>query len=50
MCLPKKQITKEQVDKAFEIIKEKEANGKKNKKIALYGGEPFLAENYDIYS
>lgn len=48
MCLPKRQITKEQVDKAFEIIIEKNANGTNNKKIALYGGEPFLAENYDI--
>lgn len=41
MCLPKRQITKEQVDKAFEIIIEKNANGTNNKKIALYGGEPF---------
>lgn len=48
-CLPKGRISKEQVDKAYEIIVEKDKNktGKK-KVIHLYGGEPFLASNREM--
>lgn len=47
-CLPKNRITREQVDKAYEIILEKDKNKTGKKIIQLYGGEPFLAENYDM--
>lgn len=45
--LPKEKITKEQIDKAFEVITEKNNERRSSKYISLYGGEPFLAENYD---
>lgn len=47
-CLPKNRITKEQVDKAYEIIIEKDKDRTGIKVIHLYGGEPFLAENYEM--
>lgn len=47
-CLPKNRITKEQVDKGYEIIIEKDKNKTGRKTIHLYGGEPFLAENYEM--
>lgn len=47
-CLPKAKISKEYIDKAFEIIAEKKKEGLCSKTIALYGGEPFLANNYDM--
>ena len=49
-CLPKCRITKEQVDKAYEIIKDKDKDKDRTGKrsIHLYGGEPFLAENYEV--
>ena len=47
-CLPKNRITKEQVDNAYEIIIEKDKNKTGRKTIHLYGGEPFLAENYEM--
>lgn len=47
-CLPKCRITKEQVDKAYEIIVEKDKNKTGRKVIHLYGGEPFMAENYEM--
>lgn len=46
-CLSKRKITREQIDKAFEIIIEKNEDNIGKKVIALYGGEPFLAENYE---
>lgn len=45
---PKEKITKDQVDKAFQVIKEKVDLKKSSNTITLYGGEPFLAENYDL--
>jgi len=45
--LSKNRISKEQIDKAFEIIEEKNKSNQCSKQIALYGGEPFLAENYE---
>jgi len=45
---PKEKITKNQVDKAFQVIKEKVDLKKSSNTIVLYGGEPFLADNYDI--
>lgn len=47
-CLPKCRMSKEQVDKAYEIIKEKDRDRTGGKVIHLYGGEPFLAENYEM--
>lgn len=47
-CLPKCRITKEQVDKAYEIIIEKDKDKTGRKTIHLYGGEPFLVENYEM--
>ena len=47
-CLPKCRITKEQVDKAYEIIKDKDKDRTGKRSIHLYGGEPFLAENYEV--
>ena len=43
-------MSKELVDKAFQAMKkiESEPGIKKVKDIGLYGGEPFLASNYDI--
>lgn len=43
-------MTLEQVDKAFEIITEKDKVNQSSKTIALYGGEPLLRENYDVIS
>ena len=48
--LSKKTMTLEQVDKAFEIITEKDKVNQSSKTIALYGGEPLLRENYDVIS
>lgn len=47
-CLPKCRISKEQVDKAYEIIVEKDKNRQGKKSISLYGGEPFLASNREM--
>lgn len=47
-CLSKCRITKEQVDKAYEIIVEKDKGNQGKKSIALYGGEPFLASNREM--
>lgn len=47
-CLPKCRISKEQVDKAYEIIIEKDKDKTGRKTIHLYGGEPFLVENYEM--
>lgn len=47
-CLSKKKITKEQIDRAFDFIIKQSGKNQSKKVIALYGGEPFLAENYDI--
>ena len=47
-CLPKAKISKEYIDRAFEIISEKIKDGSCSRTIALYGGEPFLADNYDM--
>ena len=48
--LSKRTMTLEQVDKAFEIITEKDKVNQSSKTIALYGGEPLLRENYDVIS
>ncbi len=47
-CLAKNRITKAQVDKAYEIIVEKDKERKGKKSISLYGGEPFLASNREM--
>lgn len=47
-CLPKNKLTKSQVDKAYEIIVEKDKNRGGKKNIGLYGGEPFLASNREM--
>lgn len=47
-CLSKQKITKEQVDKAFDIIVKKDCNNEGKKTIALYGGEPFLYDNREM--
>jgi uncharacterized protein len=49
-ALPKGTITKEYIDKAFEIITKKHEKNQTTKVINLYGGEPFLAENYELIS
>lgn len=46
--LPKNRITKEQIDRALDIIIENDKNIKGNKIISLYGGEPFLSENFEL--
>lgn len=47
ISLPKERISINQIDEAFEFITEKHINNESSKEIALYGGEPFLLENYD---
>jgi uncharacterized protein len=41
-------ITQEQIDKAFDVISEKQEKNQSSRRITLYGGEPFLASNYDM--
>ena len=36
------------MDKAYEIIKDKDKDRTGKRSIHLYGGEPFLAENYEV--
>jgi uncharacterized protein len=47
-CLSKETITYQNIDKAFEVIKAMHEEERSSKVISLYGGEPFLAENYDV--
>ncbi|PXV62479.1 uncharacterized protein CLV62_11919 [Dysgonomonas alginatilytica] len=49
-CPSKDKITKDKIDRAFDIIYEKYENKQCTQVIGLYGGEPFLAENYDLVS
>jgi uncharacterized protein len=49
MTWTKEVFTKEMVDRAYEAMLEVEPNKKAhNPEIALYGGEPLMAENYEI--
>ncbi len=49
--LRKQTMTRDAVDKVFDIIdKMQEGKIRKAKRIALFGGEPLLAKNYDIIS
>ncbi|MFA5806241.1 MAG: radical SAM protein [Melioribacteraceae bacterium] len=47
---PRKRMTKEQVDLAYEAIEkiEPEDKSKRYKRHNLYGGEPLMAENFEI--
>ncbi len=46
--LPKNRITKAQIDRAFDVIIENDKNSRGKKIISLYGGEPFLSENFEL--
>ena len=48
MCLPKKQITKEQVDKAFEIIKEKAEEKLENESKPETDSTPDLDDRHEV--
>lgn len=46
----KEVMTKEMVDAAYEAMHQLEPDVQRCKRITLYGGEPLLAENYEIVS